>query len=511
MHPSTAIGRVTLIGAGPGDPLLLTLRGLQCLQTAELIVYDQLVAPELLDHAPAAAERLAVQSLHPTHPERSPLVIDSLLAGARRGLHVVRLKGGDPFLFGRGGEECEALRAAGIPYEVVPGVSAAFGAGSCAGIPLTHRAHASSVTLVTGHEHPDKDEPVVDWEALARLHGTLAIYMGLNRLSTIADRLIAAGRPATTPAAAVQLATTPHQRVVTAPLGEIADAVRKAGLRSPTVVLIGEVVALRERIAWFERRPLFGQRIVVTRPRGQAEEMTRLLREQGASVGHLPAVEVRPPRDWGPVDAALADLGSYNWIVFTSVNGVRYFLDRLRATGRDLRALGGVKLAVIGPATAAALRAYHLEPDAMPATYRSEELAETLLPRVAGQRVLLARADRGREVVRAELSPVARVEQIAVYSQVDAVEASNPVVAQLRAGDIDWITLTSPNLARALAQLDAASLEPIRQGRTRLATISPVTSAAVMELGWTVAAEATEFTGPGVVAALRAACANTRK
>jgi uroporphyrinogen III methyltransferase/synthase len=491
---------------------LLTLRGLQCLQSADLIVYDQLVSHELLEHAPASARRLAVQSLHPTHPERGPLVIQAMIDGARQGLHVVRLKGGDPFLFGRGGEECEALREAGIPFEVVPGVSAALGAGAYAGIPLTHRAFASSVTLVTGHEHPDKDEPAVDWEALARLHGTLAVYMGLNRLGVIADRLITAGRAGTTPAAAVQLATTGLQRVVTAPLERIAAAVADAGLASPTVVLIGEVVALRERIAWFEARPLLGQRVLVTRPRGQAEAMTQLLHEQGAVVSLLPAVEVREPADYASVDAALADLRSYHWVVFTSTNGVRYFVRRLRALGRDLRALGGVKLAVIGPATAEALRSFHLEPDAMPSSYRSEDLAAELLPRVAGQRVLLARADRGREVLRDALSPVARVEQIAVYSQVDAIDRTSPALDALRRGEIDWITLTSSNIARALAAaLDAQSAAWIVQGRTRVATISDVTSAAVRELGWPVAVEAHEFTGPGVVAAIRETVTAERK
>jgi uroporphyrinogen III methyltransferase/synthase len=507
MVDSNSVGRVTLVGAGPGDPLLLTLRGLQCLQTADLVIYDQLVAPELLDLAPSTARRLGVQALHPHHPERAPLVIQAVLDGARSGLHVVRLKGGDPFLFGRGGEECEALRAAGIPFEVVPGISAALGAAAYTGIPLTHRAFASSVTLVTGHEHPDKDEPVVDWESLARLHGTLAIYMGLNRLGVIAQRLIAAGRPGTTPVAAIELATTGSQRVLTAPLERIADEVTRAQFRSPTVVLIGEVVALRERIAWFEARPLYGQRILVTRPRGQADEMTRLLKEQGAVVAHLPAVAIGPPLDWGPVDSSLANLGAYQWVVFTSANGVRFFMDRLRAVGRDLRALGGVRLAVIGPATATVLREYHLEPDAIPDSYRSEELAATLLPLVAGQRVLLARADRGREILREELARVARVEQIAVYSQVDAIEADradSPALQALRRGEVDWITLTSPNIARALAAaLDAEEVGWIERGRTRLASISPVTSAAVAELGWRVSSEATEYTASGVVRAIQ--------
>jgi len=497
-------GRVTLVGAGPGDPGLLTLRGVACLQRADLVVYDQLLAPELLDHAPPSARRLAVQSLHAKHACRGPLVIDELIAGARRGEHVVRLKGGDPFLFGRGGEECEALRAAGVPYEVVPGVSAAFGAAAYAGVPLTHRDLASCVTLVTGHEHPEKGEPAVDWEALARVGGTLAVYMGLARLEAITGRLIAAGRAATTPAAAIEWATTGRQRTVAAPLGRLAEEVKAAGLGSPTVVLIGEVAGLRDRLAWFEARPLFGRRVVVCRPAGQAEGMVRQLADLGAMPLLLPTIEVRPPDDWRPVDDALARLATFQWVVFTSGNGVRAFLGRLRETGRDLRALGGVNLAVIGPATAEALRAYHLEPDLQPATYRSEDLAATLLPRVAGQRVLLARADRGREVLRDELGRVASVEQVAVYSQVDALDADGPALAALAAGEVDWVALTSSNIARSLARLlgpEAAGW--IAAGRTRLATISPVTSAAVREIGWEVAAEATDYTPDGVVAAIR--------
>ncbi len=496
-------GRVSLIGAGPGDPRLITLRGVQCLHRADLVVYDQLLPPELLDHAPASAHRLAVQALHPQHARRGPLVIQALIDGARKGWHVVRLKGGDPFLFGRGGEECEALRAAGIPYEVVPGVSAALGAGACTGIPLTHRQMASCVTLVTGHENPDKGEPVIDWEALARVSGTLAIYMGLGRLETITARLIAAGRSPATPAAAVQWATTGRQRTVTAPLGQLADAVAKAGLGSPTVVLIGEVVALRERIAWFESRPLFGQRVLICRPRGQAEEMRRLLVESGAVPLLLPTVEVRPPDDWAPVDAALDRLTTFQWLVFTSVNGVRFFLRRLRETGRDLRALGGLRFAVIGPATAQALRDYYLEPDVQPASYRSEDLAATLLPRVQGQRVLLARADRGREVLREQLGQVAEVEQIAVYSQVDSLDPESTALEALERGEVDWITLTSSNIARSLARaLTAEAVAGIVSGRVKVASISPITSAVIRELGWPVTVEAREFTAPGVVSAL---------
>jgi uroporphyrinogen III methyltransferase/synthase len=415
---------------------------------------------------------------------------------------VVRLKGGDPFVFGRGGEEAEALRQAGLRFEVVPGVTAALGAAACAGIPLTHRRLSSAVAFVTGHEGGACADGL-DWEALARFPGTLATYMGVARLQRLVDTLLTHGKDPSTPAAVVQWGTTNQQRSVTAPLGQLAEAVRAAGLAAPAVVLVGAVVALRQELAWFEERPLFGRRVLVTRPRAQAGDFVKLLEQQGAVPVVLPAVDVREPDDWGPVDRALGDLASYQWVVFTSVNGVQAFMRRLRHLGRDLRALGPVKLAAIGPVTAAALRSYHLEPDLVPERFQSEYLAAELRSRVAGQRVLLARADRGRELLREQLSQVADVHQVAVYAQVDAVEVDADTLRLLRSGTIDFATLTSPNIPRALMRaLDAEALAPLRDGRTRLVTISPVTSAAVRELGLPVAAEAAEATTAGVTAAL---------
>jgi uroporphyrinogen III methyltransferase/synthase len=496
---------VALVGAGPGNPGLLTLRAVELLARADLVLYDRLVPPRLLDPVPAAARRICVDALHGSHPERWPEIYQIMIDGARQGLRVVRLKGGDPFLFGRGGEEAEALHRAGIAYEVVPGVTAALGAAAFAGIPLTHRQHVSAVAFVTGHEKPDKTDSFLDWPALARFPGTLIIYMGMGRLAHIAHRLIEHGKPAQTPAAAVHWATTGRQRTVTAALGDLPAAVQEAGLKAPSLVLIGSVVGLRAELAWFESRPLLGRRVLVTRPRHQATAMVARLEELGAVVSLLPAVEVREPADWAPVDRALDDLPAYQWLVFTSVNGVDAFIGRLRHTGRDLRALGSLRLAVIGPATADALRRYHLEPDLIPPIYDSENLASSLKERAAGQRVLLARADRGREVLREQLASVAEVEQIAVYSQADAIEPGAEVLDVLRRGEVDYITLTSSNIARAvLGCLDAETSQRVRSGGVRLVSISPVTSAAIRALGFPVAAEAREFTTEGVVQALLA-------
>jgi uroporphyrinogen III methyltransferase/synthase len=336
--------------------------------------------------------------------------------------------------------------------------------------------------------------------------------MAIARLEEIVATLLARGKDGSTPAAAVRWGTTGEQRTIEAPLGELPAAVARAGLAAPALVVVGGVVSLRRELAWFERRPLFGRRVLVTRPRGQSAEMVRHLEGLGASVLLLPAVEIREIGDWGPVDRAIAGIAGYGWIVFTSVNGVRAFLGRLRHVGRDLRALGGARLAAIGPATAEALREFHLEPDVVPTRFRSEGLVEALKERVRGQRVLLARADRGRELLRDELSAVAEVEQVAVYSQVDAPELDPAVLADLRDGRIDFVTLTSSNIARSLAcVLNPESRERIRSGGVRLITISPVTSAAVNEAGLPVAAEAREETVEGVIEALLELAAGEKK
>ncbi len=495
--------QVFLVGAGPGHTGLLTVRAVECLQQADLVLYDRLVAPALLDLAPARAERVCVTELADHHPERGPHVQDRMIAAARQGRRVVRLKGGDPCIFGRAGEEAEALHQAGIPFEIVPGITAALGAAAYAGIPLTHRAHASAVALVTGHECPGKPGSALDWEALARFPGTLVFYMAVSHLADVVSALLAHGKATTTPAAVVRQATLGSQRTVVAPLAELPAAVREAGLGPPALAIIGPVVGLRESLAWFETRPLFGQGVLVTRPRHQAGELLRRLEQLGAIPYLLPTVEIREPDDWGPVDAALAHLDRYGWIVFTSSNGVHALIRRLLQGGRNLRALGSTRLAAIGPSTAAALRSYHLVADLVPPTYNSEALAASLREPAAGQRILLARADRGRDVLRQELADVAVVEQVAVYSQVDAVESDPAVLDALRRGDIRFVLLTSSNIARSLARLvDEPIHERIRSGAIQLVTISAVTSADVRALGWPVAGEAREATQEGVIAAL---------
>ena len=496
--------KVYLVGAGPGHPGLITLRGLECLKQADLVIYDKLVSETVLEHAPPGAELMCVTELGAHHVDRYLPVQRALVEAAQKGKCVVRLKGGDPFLFGRGGEEAEALRQANIPYEIVPGVTAALGAAACAGIPLTHRSHASAVAFVTGHENPAKPESALDWAALARFPGTLIIYMGMSRLSQIIHGLVAQGKPADTPAAVVQWASTGLQHTVEAPLGELGSAVIKEGITAPAVVIIGPVVSLRKKLAWFEQRPLFGKRILVTRPRRQASELAHALVLLGAVPIILPVIDIKPPADWTPVDRALARLAAYHWVVFTSVNGVQAFMERLMIVGQDVRAFGTAKLAAIGPKTAEALEHYHLKPDLVPEKFQSENLARILKERLKpGQRILLARADRGRDLLQKELAGLAQVEQIAVYSQVDAVAADSPALDYLRRGEIDHIILTSSNIARALIRsLDEPCRARLESGQVKLVSISPVTSAEVRQMGFSVATEAAEATTKGILETL---------
>ena len=503
---------VSLVGAGPGHPGLLTLRAVELLGQADLVVYDKLVPRALLRHVRPETELRCVTDIASGPPHDRVPVMEAVVAAARQGRRVVRLKGGDPSIFGRGGEEAEILQAAGIAFEIVPGVTAALGAAAFAGIPLTHRAHASGVAIVTGHENPAKSETALDWHALARFPGTLIVYMGMSRIERIVHHLLRAGKEGTTPTAVVQWATHGEQQTVTAPLADLANAVRAAGLSAPALIIIGSVVTLRDRLRWFEDLPLFGRRILITRPRPQAAELAERVTALGGVPSILPTVEIREPADWSPVDAAIADLARFDWLVFTSSNGVRAFLDRLRQVGRDLRALGGTKLAAIGPKTAETLREYHLDADVVPARYQSEDLAEALLAKIEpGQRVLLARADRGRDVLRETLAGRGEVTQIAVYAQVDAPLADADLLDHLRRAEFDDITLTSTNIARVLIEaLDDTSRQRIRAGEMGLVSISPVTSEEIRRHDLPVAAEAEEATSDGILKALVARAAAVR-
>jgi uroporphyrinogen III methyltransferase / synthase len=495
-------GKVYLVGAGPGDPGLLTIRGLECLQRADLVLYDGLVNPLILRFTSATCERTSRLKSSP-HIAGQEEIIRRMIEAARAGKTVVRLKGGDPFVFGRGSEEAAALTEAHIEFEIVPGVTAAVAAGEYAGLCFTHRAYASAVAFVTGHEDPEKEQPTLDYAALAHFPGTLVFYMGLRRLEALAAALIAAGKPGSTPACVVSWATYPSQRTVAASLGELAAAVAGAALTPPSIIVIGECVSRREQIAWFEKRPLFGRRIGITRPVAQAGPVIQRALELGAEPVLLPTIEILPPQDWVPVDAALARVSEFDWLVFTSVNGVRSFLDRLWSSGADVRRLGNLRIAAIGPATGESLAHHGLKPDLVPSAFRAEALALELTPHVRGKRVLWARADRGRAVLPDQLLAAgAAIEQVTVYRNVDASSLPPAALSRLERGELDWIALGSPSIAQSLYGLFPTAARQFLGTRIRLASISPVTTARVRELGLKIAAEAVDYTWEGLIQAI---------
>ena len=502
---STAIGKVYLVGAGPGDPGLLTLRGAECLARADLVLYDYLASPRLLEHAPPTAARVCLG--HHGHGRiMSPVEVQSrMVDAALRGQTVVRLKSGDPLVFGRAAEEIAALRAAGVPFEIVPGVTAAMAAASHAGVPLTKRDGASAVALVTGYqEQGPATAESLNFAALAAFPGTLVFYMGVTTAEHWTKALVAAGRAADTPSAIVRRASWPDQLTIRCRLDQVAREIQARRLRPPVVVIVGDVAGIDVGIDWFARRPLFGHRVLVTRPESQAGELVRQFEELGARVDKQPAIQIAPPADWGPVDAALAQLPAYDWLVFSSVNGVRYLLDRLLLTA-DVRRLGRVRLAAIGPGSAAELARYGLKADVQPDEYRAEALAAALEPLAAGKRILLARASRGREVLADALRAAgAHIDQVVVYRSSD-VEQVEPEISQaISAGQIDFTTVTSSAIARSLVRMFGDALR-----RTRLVSISPLTSEALRSLGHEPSAEARQYTTAGVLAATVELAANS--
>ena len=510
--PEIPRGKVYLVGAGPGDPGLITLRGVECLLRADLVLYDYLVNPQILDHVRATAE-LVCLGRHGRGRIMSPSEVNErMIRGAQAGQIVVRLKSGDPLIFARAAEERQALAAAEVPFEIVPGITVALAAGSYAGIALTDRDAASAVALVTGHEDEEKRSQPLDYVALAAFPGTLVFYMGVTSAPHWTKALMEAGKAADTPAAIVRRCSWPDQVTIRCSLARVADELATSKMRPPVIVIVGDVAAAEPAARWFTDRPLFGQRVLVTRPAGQAGDLRSRLADLGAEVILQPAIEITDPADWSPVDAALVRMNkngtnqtkpdNYDWLVFSSANGVRYLLDRLLAIGGDTRWLGSVNLAAIGPGTADELARYHLRADLVPREFRAESLAGELAANAAGTRFLLARASRGREVLADELRAAgATVDQIVVYTSRDVPHAEGAVVELLAAGRIDWITVTSSAIARSLAAMFGQSTGQ-RLAAAKLASISPVTSATLRELGFEPAVEATEYTMEGLVKAM---------
>jgi uroporphyrinogen III methyltransferase/synthase len=517
---------VALVGAGPGDPGLITVRGSQLLSRADVVIYDHLANPRLLALAPQA-RHIYVGKQSGAHALQQQQINDLLIAEAKKSLRVVRLKGGDPFVFGRGGEECQALGAAGVPFEIVPGITAAIAAAAYAGIPATHRDFNSSFTLVTGNEKASSDQDSqdaeLDWAALARLP-CVAFYMGVASLGRICERLIENGMPANTPAATIAHGTTPRQQTITATLADLPQQVTAADVRPPAVTIVGQVVQLRQALNWFERRPLFGSTIVVTRTRHQAGELSAKLEEQGAFVIEAPTIELTEPADWSAVDSALRDLHKANWAIFTSANGAAAVRNRLSAIGLDSRAFGRCKIAAIGQSTAAAVtRELCLRVDLCPAQFVAEALADEFeaTGEVAGRHFVLLRADIARPVLadRLRAAGAAEVKDVSVYETRRATSLPPELLAALNDGQVDWITFASSASASNFVSLlkdaglkDAGGAAAIAQlSKTRFASIGPITSATMRDLGLEPAVEAPISTIDSLVAAIIQAQQNLPK
>jgi len=497
-------GKVYLVGAGPGDPELITVKGLECIKNADVIIYDYLASPSLLKHAQAHAEIIYVGKKGGDHTLSQDRINALIAEKAQKGFTVTRLKGGDPFIFGRGGEEAEVLIDARIPFEIIPGVTSAIAAPAYAGIPLTHRKFTSTVAFVTGHEDPAKAESSIDWAALAKGIGTIVFLMGVKNLPHITDRLMHHGMPPDTPVALVRWGTTPKQTTVSGTLDTIVERIKAAGLKPPAIIVVGHVVKLREKMQWFETRPLMGQCIVVTRAREQASDLVKCLSDLGAECLECPTIKVAPPEDVKPLDRAIENLSSYNWLIFTSVNGVNFFFERLFQKNKDVRALKDIHTAVIGPATEKRLFDFGLKSDIVPESYRAESVVKAFAGKdVTGKKILLPRAKEARPVLPLELKKMgAVVDEVAAYRTLAVKDNADVLSTRLKERSIDMITFTSSSTAKNFhALFPTEDLKDLMQGVT-IASIGPVTADTARDLGFDVHIVAKSYTIPGLCQAI---------
>lgn len=496
-------GKVYLVGAGPGDYKLISVKGRDCIAAADCIVYDRLADDRLLAYARPDVELIYVGKASADHTLRQEEINALLVAKAQEGRTVVRLKGGDPFVFGRGGEEALELAAAGIPFEIVPGVTSAVAVPAYAGIPVTHRGIAASFAVVTGHEDPAKTESSIRWDKLALGADTLVFLMGVENLSYITGKLIEHGRPPATPAAVIRWGTKPEQEVLVTTLAAAAADVAARGLKPPAVFLVGEVATLRGKLAWFDNRPLFGKTVLVTRARDQASVLTAALEELGAACIEAPAIEIVPPESWADLDAAIAGLAAYDWLIFTSANGVDRFFARLEAAGLDSRALGGRKVAAIGVATAERLRGRGILADVVPAEFRAEGIVAALEGLVKpGMKILIPRAAVARDFLPEKLREMgATVDVVTAYRTARGRGDDPDLAAKLGAGAIDLVTFTSSSTVTNL--LDILGPDgPALVARAKVACIGPITAETCLNKGIKPDIVADEFTIAGLVAAI---------
>ena len=494
---------VYLVGAGPGDYKLITIRGLECIRKADTIVYDRLADSRLLSEARQGVEFIYVGKASSNHAMRQEDINQLLVDKALEGKCVVRLKGGDPFVFGRGGEEALHLLANGVPFEVVPGITSAIAVPAYAGIPVTHRGIATSFAVITGHEDPTKGESTMRWDKLAGGVDTLVFLMGVENLPYITAKLTEHGRSPETPAAVIRWGTRPDQRVLVTTVGKAAQEVAEQGITPPAIFLVGEVASLCRELAWFDKRPLFGRKIVVTRSREQASALTADLEAMGAQCLEAPAIKIKSLDDYTRVDQAIDDLSGYEWLIFTSVNGVEQFFDRMRQRRLDARSIGGAKVAAIGTATAAALESRGIYPDIIPAEFRAEGVVEALSGMVkAGDKVLIPRAKVARDLLPEKLAEYgAKVDVVPVYTTETADTDGQALYQMIEQGEIDLVTFTSSSTVTNLLKLlgeNAANL----LSKVTVACIGPITAGTCLEHGIKPAVIAEEYTIKGLVEAI---------
>ena len=498
-------GMVYLVGAGPGDYRLISMKAVDCLKMADVVVYDRLADDRILRWAPAEAEYIYVGKASSNHTMKQEDINQLLVDKAKEGKCVVRLKGGDPFVFGRGGEEGLLLRQNNLPFEIVPGITSAISVPAYAGIPVTHRAVATSFAVVTGHEDPTKGESNMRWEHLANGVDTLVFLMGVANLPHITSKLMENGRSADTPAAVIRWGTKPEQRTLITTVGKAAEDVAKNGIKPPAIFIVGEVVKLRDSLQWFDnlaQRPLFGKRILVTRARSQASQLTAKLENLGAEVIEVPAITITDPVDlYAALDQAIGQLQDYHWVMFTSANGVKHFFARLLQAGKDARALGYAKIAAIGSATAAELKKYGLVADVVPGEYRAEGIIEAMKGKLPPHaKILLPRAEEAREILPEKLREMgAEVDVVSAYRTVCAAADGEALTSELNEGRIDMVTFTSSSTVKNLVNI-IGSADLLNGVKT--ACIGPVTADTAKSLGIEPDIIAKEYTIDGLVEAI---------
>lgn len=495
-------GKVYIIGAGPGDPGLLTVKAVRCIERSDVLVYDYLVSPEILNYARADARLVYVGKKGGHHTASQDEINGILVREASEGNTVARLKGGDPFIFGRGGEEAEVLFEAEIPFEIIPGITSAIAVPAYAGIPLTHREHTSTVAFVTGHEDPKKDKSRIDWGKLSGIE-TLVFLMGVKNLPRIVGSLLENGRSPDTPAAIIRWGTTHDQVTLSGTLGDIADLAEEKKMTPPAIFVVGEVARLRENLNWFERKPLFGRGIVITRPEKQAGELASLLSEEGARIIHFPTIEIVPPETYDDLDRALANVEDYDWIIFTSANGVRFFFNRLSEMGKDVRDLKGIKICSIGPATKAAIKKHGIPVDIVPDEFISEGVVAALKGQgMEGTRVLLPRAEVARDVIPAGLEKLgATVDVAAAYRTVSSGRDGEELERLIEEGKVDVITFTSPSTVSNFITIMGGNFN--LPETIRIACIGPVTEKTAHEAGLRVDIVQGPYEITGLVTAMK--------